>query len=570
MKAQTESKSILNNPTLIKRAVLYARTSSDDTERDSLSAQLEVLEADARQKGYIIIDKLQEDVRGVSGADFNAPELIKALTIAKAGLFDILLIRDVKRYSRDVYKAMDFERQFYEQGIEIEYVWNRELNNLPRDGIGRVMRFLQYWASEEDRINIAKTLYNGRVNNSVRNKKRMLVHGSPPYGYKSINYKLVIFEDEAQWVRMIFHWYVVVGLSLRSIAAKLKENLVPTPSEADHRRKIARKIHGRYDWQITSIAQILKNRVYIGEWAYAKSAARIAKRGGKTIIKDFVEANSDVVLNMPELRLIDDELFKVAQARLEQNKAMTRRKSKHNYLYQYRCVWGLCDYKMVCLTPGHKLISGEIKSRFYYICSWKNKNAVVPTTGQKCTLPRFQRDRVDTKIWEWLKKKMQDEEELEKGFEDYKAEQDEIKRTFLEQLNRLDQEEKELRRDLDKQTSAYVDLEGNEHARATIKANIGRIEAMLDKLNVKRQEITAKIQQAEASELKIKDALQFAAKIRAGLVKANDNFAKQREIIEALDVKAALTVEDGKMKIYPEFCFGKADEGLLYNQTNMV
>ncbi len=70
--------------------------------------------------------------------------------------------------------------------------------------------------------------------------------------------------------------------------------------------------------------------------------------------------------------------------------------------------------------------------------------------------------------------------------------------------------------------------------------------------------------------MKIKDALQFAAKIRAGLVKANDNFAKQREIIEALDVKAALTVEDGKMKIYPELCFGKADEGLLYNQTNMV
>lgn len=165
---------------------------------------------------------------------------------------------------------------------------------------------------------------------------------------------------------------------------------------------------------------------------------------------------------------------------------------------------------------------------------------------------------------------MENEEELAKGFEDYKAEQQEINKTLLEQLDRIDQEEKELKRDLGKQTSAYIDLEGNEGAKVIIKTNIERIEAMLNKLNVKRQEITAKIQQAEISEARIKDALEFAAKIRAKLVKADGDFPKQREIIEALDVKVTLTVEDGKMKIYPEFCFSKAEEPLLYDQTNMV
>jgi len=338
--------------------------------------------------------------------------------------------------------------------------------------------------------------------------------------------------------------------------------------EAEHRRNIARKRHGRYDWQITSLSQILKNRVYIGEWSYAKSNAKAVARRKKSIIKDFVEANSDAVLNVPAL--VDNELFEGAQVKLDQNKARTRRKSKNNYLLQRRCTCGLCDYKMVCITQSRNLKSGGRKSYHYYICSWKNKNATVPTTGHKCRLPQFRRDRVDMKVWEWLKKIMLDEKEIEQGFEDYKAEQAVINDSLIKQLAQIEREEKELNRELDKQTSAYIDLEGNDRARANIKTDIKRIEHLLDRLDAKQQEISAKIGQAENSEARIKNALQFATKIGEGFAKADGIFAKQREIIEALDVKVTLTVEDGKMKIYPEFVFNRAEEGLLYNQLNMV
>ena len=160
----------------VKRAVLYARTSSNDRATDSLPGQLEVCEAYAEKNGYTIVERLQEDVRGVKGDDRNAPALNRALEMAQAGLFDVLIIRDVKRYSRDVYKAMDFEGRFFDSGIDIEYVWNQELNGLPRRGTGFVMRFLQYWLAEEDRHDTVKKLYTSRVD-TVRRKGSVMTHG---------------------------------------------------------------------------------------------------------------------------------------------------------------------------------------------------------------------------------------------------------------------------------------------------------------------------------------------------------------------------------------------------------
>lgn len=562
---QNETKTILNS-TVKKRAVLYARTSGDDTARDSLSAQLETCEEYTTEQNYVIVERLSEDVRGVSGADFNAPELVKAVTMAQAGLFDVLVIRDVKRYSRDVYKAMSFERDFFNVGIEIEYVWNRELNGLPQDGVGRMMRFVQYWQSEEDRKSIVQTLYNGRVNNSVRNKGRVLVHGNPPYGYRSVDYQLVIDDKEAYWVRQIFEWYAK-GLSLRGIARKLKENSVATASESPNRISSTRKKLGRCEWRITSIAQILKNRVYIGKWTYAKKNNRAGKIAQRSIIKDFLEKNSNATLEVPAL--VDVELFDAAQTRLAENRKRLRRKPKGDYLLRRRCTCGLCDYKMVCITRKRPLKNGH-GYYSYYLCSWKNTNTVVPGTDHKCTLPQFKRDIVDKKVWEWLKKKMENESELLKGFEDYKAGQQKFNEPLLQRLEQIDREEKDLRRDLARQTAAYVELVGNERARAGIKADIGQIEKTLDKLDGKRQVITAKIRQVKIDEKRIRDALTFAREIRAGIAKADHRFSKRREIIEALNVTVTLTVEDGKRYICPEFVFSKEKEQFSYNDMIMV
>ncbi|NIT37134.1 MAG: recombinase family protein, partial [candidate division Zixibacteria bacterium] len=64
-----------------KRALLYARVSGDDRERDSLGGQLELCRAYAESRGYVVVRELAEDEWGVSGADVEAAELNRAIEL---------------------------------------------------------------------------------------------------------------------------------------------------------------------------------------------------------------------------------------------------------------------------------------------------------------------------------------------------------------------------------------------------------------------------------------------------------------------------------------------------------
>jgi DNA invertase Pin-like site-specific DNA recombinase len=69
-----------------KRAVLYARVSSDDTKKDgrNLAGQIEMCREYAQSKGWRVTAELSEDSRGASGAAWNLPMLDQALEMARA------------------------------------------------------------------------------------------------------------------------------------------------------------------------------------------------------------------------------------------------------------------------------------------------------------------------------------------------------------------------------------------------------------------------------------------------------------------------------------------------------
>ena len=65
---------------MIKRAILYARVSSDDTGKDgrNLAGQLDMCREYAERQGWQVVAELAEDERGVSGARMDAPQLNRA------------------------------------------------------------------------------------------------------------------------------------------------------------------------------------------------------------------------------------------------------------------------------------------------------------------------------------------------------------------------------------------------------------------------------------------------------------------------------------------------------------
>lgn len=561
MLQQQETNTILDGK-VKKRCVLYARTSSNDTKTDSLPSQLSVCEAYANEQGYVIIDRLSEDIMGVKGDDRDAPALNKALEMAQAGLYDVLIIRDVKRFSRDVYKAMDFEGRFFDTGINIEYPWNKELNGLPRRGTGFVMRFLQYWMSEEDRKDTVSKLYFKRVE-AVKHKNSVLVHGRPPYGYDEKHIilsstkkrvELVINEDEAKWVIKIFEWYVIDGLSLRKITLRLRDNLVPRPGYKKPIGTIAKR--SEFKWNHTTVHDILSRRAYIGEWEYSKNTANKRRRKQNSIIGDeFV--NTPVRLEVP--RIITDELFNAAQARLEENRKRTFKKSPHKFLLRGRVKCGLCDYACRCTskTKGNR-------NYHVYGCNAKSKGKLAGI--EHCDLPVFKRDVIDYQVWKWLTDLMDDDKELRKGYDDYIEDEQTKIEPLQTELERIDTSLADYQDRLMKQAQAISTLSdiGSTHAVDALKQDILHIEEMINRHNARRAEIEKKL---EGHDIGIpKDFDEFIIAIREGIIEAANRFDKRLKIIESLDVRVIFTVEGGEMVFYPS-CTFKTEENPLVVQS---
>lgn len=126
-----------------------------------------------------------------------------------------------------------------------------------------------------------------------------------PYGYDKVSLdkktKTLVANDQAQYVRMIFSWFVDDRLSCGQIAKRLTSMGVPTMS-------------GRPEWNRATIKDILKNETYAGvvRWNRRKSSKEY---DGDKLLKKKRRLTPDQHLVFPGKHeaIIAPELFKRAQ-----------------------------------------------------------------------------------------------------------------------------------------------------------------------------------------------------------------------------------------------------------------
>jgi site-specific DNA recombinase len=94
-----------------RRAVLYARVSGDDRQSEdrNLLSQLDMCRTYAQDRGYQIMAELHEDDQGASGAEFELPQLNHIRDLARAKAFDVLVVRELDRLSRNLAKQLTLE-----------------------------------------------------------------------------------------------------------------------------------------------------------------------------------------------------------------------------------------------------------------------------------------------------------------------------------------------------------------------------------------------------------------------------------------------------------------------------
>jgi DNA invertase Pin-like site-specific DNA recombinase len=274
------------------RAVLYARYSSDLQNERSIDDQIALCRLYAEREGYTVA-KVYSD-KAKSGATlFDRDGLIELISDAKRRLFDIVVVESLDRLSRDqedlaaVYKRLEF--------AEVEI---RTLNEGKATSVHVGLRGLVGHLFLKDLGAKVRRGHTGRV-------KEGKIPGKVAYGYRAVVGKpgeREIDPDQAQTIRRIFEEYAD-GKSPIAIADDLNREGIPG--------------HNGKPWQWPRLTggprALLTNRIYLGE-IHWNNWRNIRNPDTGKVNKRPTAPEERVVVKVPHLRIISDELFEEAQA----------------------------------------------------------------------------------------------------------------------------------------------------------------------------------------------------------------------------------------------------------------
>lgn len=172
-------------------------------------------------------------------------------------------------------------------------------------------RDLKYFESElmrgRDYLDYVKeVLYSGRV---ASVKRGCYISHRPPFGYDRVKIgkdHTLTPNENAEYVRLIFDWYVNERLSYQKIANRLNELGVTTALNST--------------WHKDSISTILHNRHYIGQVFYnRRQKVTTVENGKKRNRRFFMPEEEWIIAEGKHPAIIDRELFEKAQAIINKN-----------------------------------------------------------------------------------------------------------------------------------------------------------------------------------------------------------------------------------------------------------
>ena len=383
---------------------------------------------------------------------------------------------------------------------------------------GRLNKHIRATIAEFEREKIAQRMTRGR-RNAVKKGKVMLHGDKPPYGYRLEDGALVIYEPEARIVRMIYTWYVVDGLSLRAIAGRLTEMGVPT--WADTHSNGFKKKRGRGEWIVASVDKILRKELYAGSWFYGKTNSK----SGRNPREHWLSVEVPAILSR--------EVWEKAQERRAHNREMSTRNTQHDYLVGRR-VWCQCGAKM-----GSRLAGG----RPYYYC----RRAAGRLVEKNCDAKLFRADHVDAAVWVWVKSWLSDPEALRHGLEKQQAEQERANKPLFNRLAVIDDLLSDRRRQLEKLLDLYL---SGDFDKTMLTDRKTRLETTITALEKERDDLVTTLESQTLTDEQIATIEDFAKKVSAGLEIADQDFEARRQIIDLLDVRVTLAIEDGEKIAY--------------------
>lgn len=502
-------------------AAIYARVSSEQQEKDeTVKSQMAVITAYAREHEVKWTDKDIYIDEGYSGHVLRRPALDKLLDGVYEGRYQQVLIMNPFRLARNYGHQILLMEEFQRGDCKVIFI-QRPIGQGPDEDL---LLQMQGVIAQYEHAKIQERTRRGKL---YRMRQGELVSGQRMFGYEYVKRKgdipahFEIIEAEAEVIRKVYHWYVYDGLPLRAIASRLQEAGIATVRG------------GR--WRGAHIGRMMGNSVYIGTGYAHKIESvepNVRQRGYRKYLKsgqrkrpreEWIPFSSPII--------VDEEIFELAQQRLQRNRERAARHTKRDYLLRGLLTCECCGKSMFADTKSKSYMCGYSRAAYA-------KDQGFDPCENKRQLPVGQLDEL---VWREVVKLLKKPAMLKKHYPNLR---DKIyPRATGGSPDKIDAKIEALQKQIKRANNLFIRgmLDQTSH-----DTKYGELKAKLMHLQSQREKASAdRMNQEEVNEL-LRSFTSFAKTIKSRLNTAD--FATRRNIVEqvvkrVIIGKSVITIE---------------------------
>jgi DNA invertase Pin-like site-specific DNA recombinase len=353
----------------------YARFSSEMQRATSVEDQLRVARTYAREHEWIFLEDHIYTDEAVSGASLDRPGLhaLRAAVARRPRPFDVLLVDDSSRISRDMADAVRLIQELKFAGVRVIYIsQNIDSATEQAETLIAVHGVVDSLYLRE----MAKKIKRGLAGQHARG----FATGGRTYGYRTVpvvdpsgkldpnghpallGKRIEVDPLEAEVVRRIFEWFAD-GCGRSNLVERLNLDGYRPPRGSR--------------WKAGAVGRILTNERYLGRHIWGQKSFE-RRPGTRHKVARPAPRSEWRMEERPELRIVSDDLWRRARERqanvremfgLKDGQTLVRGRngsaySRHLFTGRLRC--GICDGGVTTVTSGHG------SPRYGCQRSWKN------------------------------------------------------------------------------------------------------------------------------------------------------------------------------------------------------
>ena len=359
-----------------KKAYAYTRVSTmNQVDGFSLEGQINEIKKYCEYNNIEIVNHYSDE--GKSGTNIKGRPSFQRMMmdIKEKKEVNYVIVWKLSRFGRNAQDTLNSLDILKKHGVDL---LAKEDNIDSGSKMGTLIITLLSALAEMERDNIIEQTKNGK---KVAANKASWNGGQAPYGYRLVEKKLVVNEEEREIVKKIYNLFTIEQVGYSGIAGILnKEGIKPRQAkrkdlkamlEAPDKGEIY--IPDAQDWDSSAVRRILDNPAYCGKFQWGKNKIITGEDGKKkrtigediTLVDDSHEA------------IIDEVLWNATQLRRKEtgikfNSGSSNPNIRNMLNGIMKCPE--CGNGMVSMKGLYNKKNGEASVYYTYICGYYNNH----------------------------------------------------------------------------------------------------------------------------------------------------------------------------------------------------